>query len=82
MVKPITNNPPVAGKRELGKVVRWNAAKAYGFIEPASGAGDVFVHVTGLTGSLIYLEPDQRVSYILVRDKRGKMVATGVELAR
>jgi CspA family cold shock protein len=62
--------------------VKWfNDQKGYGFIQPESGGGDVFVHISavqqaGLTG----LQENQRVSFELEKDKRsGKMSATQIK---
>jgi CspA family cold shock protein len=58
--------------------VKWfNAQKGYGFIQPADGSKDVFVHITaveraGLTG----LNEGQKVTFDLERGQQGKMSAT------
>lgn len=56
-----------------GIVKFFNSAKGYGFIIPADGGKDVFVHVsalgdTGLSG----LESGQKVTFATEPDKRGK----------
>lgn len=61
--------------------VKWfNAQKGYGFIQPADGGSDVFVHVSaveraGLTG----LKDGQRVSYELATQK-GKTSAVDLQV--
>lgn len=61
--------------------VKWfNAQKGYGFIQPADGGSDVFVHISaveraGLTG----LKDGQRVSYELATQK-GKTSAVDLQV--
>lgn len=49
-------------------VVKWfNADKGYGFIEPAEGGKDVFVHISQVQASgLKSLENNQAVSFELI----------------
>lgn len=53
--------------------VKWfNAEKGYGFIEPDTGAGDVFVHFTAINADgFRTLEEGQRVSFDIVQGKKG-----------
>ncbi len=62
----------------IGTVKWFNDQKGYGFIEPESGGGDVFVHISAVQQSgLPGLTEGQKVSYELEKDKRsGKMAAT------
>jgi len=53
-----------------GTIKFFNEAKGFGFITPADGSGDIFVHVTGLVGQV--RENDQ-VTYTLEEGKRGLM---------
>ncbi|WP_158964027.1 cold-shock protein [Chachezhania sediminis] len=63
--------------------VKWfNATKGYGFIQPAEGNEDVFVHITaveraGLTG----LKDGQAVSYELEKGRDGRAKAINLALA-
>lgn len=64
--------------------VKWfNATKGFGFIEPADGGKDVFVHISaversGLTG----LKDGEKVSFELETDKmRGKTSAVNLTTA-
>jgi CspA family cold shock protein len=54
--------------KDHGVVLRWNAAKAYGFIKPDGGGGDVFIHIRGVKDGRA-LEPGQRVTYYLQPDR-------------
>ena len=62
----------------IGTVKWFNDQKGYGFIEPESGGGDVFVHISAVQQSgLPGLTEGQKVSYELEKDKRsGKRAAT------
>lgn len=58
--------------------VKWfNATKGYGFIQPADGGADVFVHISAVErAGLRSLNEGQTLSYDLERDKKsGKMSA-------
>ena len=57
--------------------------RGYGFIQPAGGGKDVFVHVSALERSGIRgLSEGQRVSYELHTDRRtGKASAVNLKLA-
>jgi CspA family cold shock protein len=64
-----------------GKVKFFNADKGYGFIAAEDGSGDSFVHVTALERSGVStLATDQRVSFDLEPDRRGKMSAVNIQL--
>jgi cold shock protein len=66
----------------IGTVKFFNEAKGYGFIQPDTGEGDAFVHVTAVEqAGLQTLRQDQRVSYDLEQDRRGKMSAVNLKLA-
>ena len=63
-----------------GKVKFFDAQKGYGFIAPEDGGKDAFVHISaveksGLTG----LSTDQRVTYELETDQRGKTSAVNLQ---
>ena len=66
----------------IGTVKFFNADKGYGFIAPESGGNDAFVHITAVErAGMATLEKDQRVSYELEEDRRGKMSAVNLQSA-
>lgn len=65
----------------VGKVKFFNASKGYGFIAPEDGGSDAFVHITALEKvGLRSLEQDQRVTYDLETDQRGKTSAVNLQV--
>lgn len=52
-----------------GTVKFFNEAKGFGFITPADGGADVFVHVTGLVDKVTQ---NDRVTYEVQDGKKGK----------
>ena len=66
-----------------GTVKWYNDQRGYGFIQPADGGKDVFVHVSALERAGIReLREGQKVSYELQADRRtGKASAINVKLA-
>jgi CspA family cold shock protein len=64
-----------------GTVKFFNVDKGYGFIAAEDGSGDSFVHITALERSgIATLNTDQRVTYELEQDRRGKMSAVNLKL--
>ncbi len=65
-----------------GTVKFFNADKGYGFIAPDNGGTDAFVHISAVErAGMATLQQDQRVSYELEQDKRGKMAAVNLQPA-
>ncbi len=65
-----------------GTVKFFNTDKGYGFISNEDGSGDAFVHITAVERSgLPTLNKDQRVSYDLETDNRGKTSAVNLQSA-
>ncbi len=62
--------------------VKWfNGTKGYGFIEPADGSNDVFVHISAVErAGLSSLDDGQKVSYELQAGKNGKSSAEDLKL--
>ena len=60
--------------------VKWfNSQKGYGFIQPADGGADVFVHISAVEkAGLRGLNEGQKVSYDVTMDK-GKNSATNLQ---
>lgn len=62
-----------------GTVKFFNADKGYGFIAPDTGGNDAFVHISAVERSgMATLQQDQRVTYELEEDRRGKMAAVNL----
>jgi CspA family cold shock protein len=66
----------------IGTVKFFNADKGYGFIAPDGGGNDAFVHISAVQAAgLATLQKDQRVTYELVADRRGKASASNLQPA-
>jgi CspA family cold shock protein len=64
----------------IGTVKFFNADKGYGFISPETGGGDAFVHISAVErAGLSTLNQNQRVSYDLETDRRGKTSAVNLQ---
>lgn len=65
-----------------GTVKFFNEDKGYGFIAPEDGGPDAFVHINAVQQSgMSTLERDQRVTYDLEPDKKGKQAACNIKPA-
>ena len=65
-----------------GTVKFFNDSKGYGFIAPDGGGNDAFVHISAVESSgMRTLRENQRVSYELQQDRRGKMAAVNLKSA-
>jgi CspA family cold shock protein len=65
-----------------GTVKFFNEQKGYGFIAPDGGGNDAFVHMTAVErAGMRTLRENQRVSYDLQQDNRGKMSAVNLKNA-
>ncbi|WP_420383761.1 cold-shock protein [Novosphingobium sp.] len=63
----------------IGTVKFFNADKGYGFIAPEDGGNDSFVHISSVQkAGLATLNKDQRLSYDIETDRRGKQSATNL----
>ena len=70
------NNMPIG----TGKF--FNLDKGYGFIQPEDGGNDAFVHITAVEAAgMRTLDKEQRVSYELEQDRRGKTSAVNLQAA-
>lgn len=66
----------------IGTVKFFNENKGYGFIAPEGGGSDAFVHISAVEASgMRTLRENQRVSYDLQEDRRGKMAAVNLKSA-
>ena len=63
--------------------VKWfNPTKGYGFIKPAGGDKDVFVHISAVErAGLSTLNEGQTVEYELVTGRNGKTSAENLKVA-
>jgi CspA family cold shock protein len=63
--------------------VKWfNATKGFGFIAPANGGKDIFVHVSALERAGIrQLDDGQAVSFDIESGRDGRESATNLKLA-
>jgi CspA family cold shock protein len=65
-----------------GTVKFFDTAKGYGFITNEAGGKDAFVHVSAVEAAGMHsLEKEQRLSYELENDKRGKTSAVNLQAA-
>ncbi|MDR3401419.1 MAG: cold-shock protein [Chthoniobacter sp.] len=63
----------------IGVVKFFNADKGYGFIAPIDGGNDSFVHISVVQkAGLATLNKDQRLSYDIETDRRGKQSAVNL----
>lgn len=62
--------------------VKWfNTEKGFGFIKPDAGGPDVFVHISAVQAAgLQNLADNQKVSYEMVEDRRGRSSAGELQL--
>lgn len=62
-----------------GTVKFFNNDKGYGFIAPEDGTSDAFVHISAVErAGMSTLNKDQRVTYELETDRRGKTSAVNL----
>ena len=65
-----------------GTVKFFNDSKGYGFIQPEDGSTDAFVHISAVErAGMRTLTKDQRVTYDLEEDQRGKLKAVNLQAA-
>jgi CspA family cold shock protein len=66
----------------IGTVKFFNAQKGYGFIQPEDGGKDAFVHISAVErAGMRTLNQDQKVSYELEEDQRGRTSAVNLQPA-
>jgi cold shock protein len=66
----------------IGTVKFFNAQKGYGFIAPEGSGDDAFVHITAVEAAgMGTLDKDQRVSFELEADRRGRVSAVNLKSA-
>lgn len=67
--------------RSKGKITRWYDDKGYGFIKPADGGKQVFVHIRAFANRNRRPAINQLVTYALSFDRQGRACATRAALA-
>lgn len=65
-----------------GTVTAWNEDRAFGFIQPAQGGQDIFLHITALPVRSGRPALNQRVTFELELNRDGKKRAKNVQFAR
>jgi CspA family cold shock protein len=66
----------------IGTVKFFDNTKGYGFITNEAGGSDAFVHMTAVQAAgMSTLEKDQKLSYELENDQRGKTSAVNLQNA-
>lgn len=66
----------------IGTVKFFNNDKGYGFISPDGGGNDSFVHISAVErAGLSTLQQNQRLSYEVEADQRGKSSAVNLQEA-
>ena len=66
----------------IGTVKFFNESKGFGFIQPEDGGADSFVHISDVErAGMSTLSENQRVSYDVEEDQRGKLKATNLRTA-
>ena len=66
----------------VGTVKFFNETKGFGFIQPDDGGQDAFVHITAVEqAGMRTLNKDQKISYDLEQDQRGKTKAVNLQSA-
>ena len=64
----------------IGTVKFFNIDKGYGFIAPEGGGNDSFVHISAVErAGMTTLQQDQRLSYEVETDQRGKSSAVNLQ---
>lgn len=66
----------------IGTVKFFNADKGFGFIAPDNGGNDAFVHISAVErAGMVTLSQNQRLSYELEEDRRGRASAVNLTAA-
>ena len=65
-----------------GTVKFFDSTKGFGFITPDTGGKDAFVHISAVErAGMQTLKDNQRVSFDMEEDRRGKMAAVNLQPA-
>jgi uncharacterized membrane protein YsdA (DUF1294 family)/cold shock CspA family protein len=58
-----------------GKIISWNANKAFGFITPNGGGDDIFIHKSALSNKDRQPQIHDEIMFSVVKDKQGRYCA-------
>ncbi len=61
--------------RHKGKITIWNDDKGFGFIEPSTGGGKVFIHIKALANRSERPQVNDVVTYSVTKDNQGRTQA-------
>ena len=67
-------------KKERGVCKVWFEDRGFGFIKPAWGDSDIFVHLSGLVDGLERLHKQDAVEYAVSASRDGRWMAVDVKL--
>lgn len=83
MVRLRSCTPTESKTMQTGTVKWFNSQKGFGFIQPANGSQDVFVHISAVErAGMSTLNEGQKISFDIVTDKRsGKKSADALKAA-
>jgi uncharacterized membrane protein YsdA (DUF1294 family)/cold shock CspA family protein len=62
--------------RLKGKIIKWHADKAFGFIAPNGGGSDVFIHKSALMNRQRNVEINDVITFSITKDKNGRYCAS------
>ena len=61
--------------RLKGKIIKWNADKAFGFITPNGGGNAIFIHKTALENRQRTPKINDVITFSVIQDKQGRYCA-------
>lgn len=64
--------------KQTGTIIKFNDARGFGFISPASGDGDLFFHISAVTGERRDIAAGEPVQFIMGMDAMGRRQARRV----
>jgi uncharacterized membrane protein YsdA (DUF1294 family)/cold shock CspA family protein len=67
--------------RYLGRILDWNDAKGFGFVEPNGGGDRAFVHVRAFERQGRRPAPGDLIAYAVQRDAKGRLNASAIRFA-
>jgi uncharacterized membrane protein YsdA (DUF1294 family)/cold shock CspA family protein len=67
--------------RIKGKIINWNDEQGYGFIQPAAGGEQIFLHISAFRNRNRYPEINEKVTFEKSMDGQGRLEATNALFA-